>query len=211
MDHKVDYEVLVHLLGPTYGSAPTQPLTGEEANIMIRRLVVNSMADETWHYEVPDRNGRPLRIVARTQRTEDGGLSGPRVVREVYEQAVTGKPVEPLDWLERWEYKPPKSSRQPVKVGDRVTAMTDGFRLAAGLATAIEWKLHPMQAHYALPPLWSWEWRVTVWFGGDQEREGAWKDHWVGKASNSLPDTQKFFEPIWQKLEAEFPERQAAE
>ena len=94
------------------------------------------------------------------------------MVRGVYEQPVTGKPVEPLDWLERWDYTAPKPTPQPVKVGDRVTAMPDGYSLGPGLVEDIVWKVHPMQGHYQLPPHWDWEWRVTVWVGGDQWREG---------------------------------------
>ena len=201
----VEYEVTRVMMPPR--TDPVETLTGAQANIRIRGLVVNSMADELWTFEAVDRDRIPMRIVARTQRTEDGGLSGPRVVREVYEQYATGRPVHECDWLERGEYQTPEPKRQPVKVGDRVTAMPDGYSLGPGLVTAIEWKVRPMQSHYALPPLWSWEWRVTVWFGNDSQREGRWHPDWVEKASKAQPGTQESFEPFWQKLEAEFQER----
>ncbi|MFB7919519.1 hypothetical protein [Streptomyces sp. NPDC056061] len=207
----MDFDVIVHHMRPPQVSAPTEPLTGAEANIRIRGLVVNSMADELWMYEVPDRDGTPLRIVARTQRTGKWELHGPRVVREVYEQAVTGSQVHELDWLERGGYEPPAPTRQPVKVGDRVTAMVDGYTVGPGLVSAIEWKVHPMQAHYGLPPLWHWEWRVVVWFGGDRTREGVWKDFWVGKADDALPGTRDIFEPMWARLEAEFGKHRATD
>ncbi|WP_424863040.1 hypothetical protein [Streptomyces sp. MMS24-I29] len=207
----MDQKVTRFEMPPTYGVDPVEKMTGAEANIRIRGLVVNSMADELWTYEVPDRDGTPLRIVARTQRTGTWELRGPRVVREVYVQAVTGGQVRELDWLERGEYEPPTPTRQPVKVGDRVTALLDGYTLGPGLVTAIEWKVHPMQAHYALPPLWHWEWRVVVWFGGDRTREGVWKDYWVGKADDALPGTRDTFEPEWARLEAEFGKQRSAE
>ncbi|MCX5103488.1 hypothetical protein [Streptomyces sp. NBC_00439] len=78
----------------------------------------------------------PLRIVARTVRP--GAFSGPRVVREVYVQAMTGGQVHELDWLERGEYDPPAPARKPVKIRDRVAAMPDGHSLGAGLVTKIE-------------------------------------------------------------------------
>ncbi|MGW3274940.1 hypothetical protein ACWDFH_26220 [Streptomyces kronopolitis] len=205
----MDHEVTRFEMPSSYGVDPVEKMTGAQANIRIRGRIVNSVADELWEYEVLDRRAKPLRIVARTQRNQI--YSGPRVVREVYTQYVTADPERELDWLEAGAYEPPPPSAQPVKVGDRVTAMPDGYSLGAGLVMAIEWKLHPMQAHYALPPLWHWEWRVIVWFGGDQTREGVWKDHWVDKASNSLPGTQEGFEPTWKRLEAEFAKRQAAE
>ncbi|MFD4949170.1 hypothetical protein ACFWNT_43465 [Streptomyces sp. NPDC058409] len=205
----VDHEVTRFEVPPEDDGFSAEKLTGTEANIRIRGLVVNSMADELWTYEAPDLDGNPLRIVARTVRP--GAFSGPRVVREVYVQAMTGGQVHELDWLEREEYELPVPTRQPVKVGDRVTAMPDGYSLEAGLATKIEWTLHPMQAHYALPPLWHWEWRVTVWFGGTQTREGKWADHWVSRADDSLPGTRDAFEPTWRRLEAECKERQSAE
>ncbi|MFE5853171.1 hypothetical protein ACFQ61_08115 [Streptomyces sp. NPDC056500] len=204
----MESEVTRFELPPTYGGDPIEKMTGTDANIRIRGLVVHSVSDELWTYEVPDVQGTPMRVVARTQLRQ--GFSGPRVVREVYVQEDTG-PVHQLDWLTHAGYEPPKPSTQPVQGGDRVTAMPDGYSLGAGLVTSIEWKLHPMQAHYQLPPLWHWGWRVTVWFGGDQTREGAWKDHWVLKASDSYEGTRKNFESMWQRLEVEFKGRQAAE
>lgn len=182
---ETDYEVLMHHMEPTHpGGAPTEPLTGEEANIRIRRLVVNSMADELWTYEVPDREengGKPLRIVARTQRTENMGLDGPRVVREVYEQYVTGTPIHELDWLERGDYQTPKPTRQPAKVGDKVSAMPDGYSLGEGEVTFMEWQQRSMQGHYAAPPLWTWEWVVEVTFPDGRTRRGRWHRDWICK------------------------------
>ena len=166
---------------PRPGGALTDPLTGEEANIRIRGLVVNSMADELWTYEAVDRDGKPMRIVARTQCTENMGLDGPRVVREVYEQYATGKPVHELDWLERGEYQTPKPTRQPVKVGDTVSALSGGV-LKSAEVKSIEWQVHPMQAHYQLPPLWSWEWRVGIEFSDGSTTEGRWHSDWISRA-----------------------------
>lgn len=160
-------------------------MSGAEANIMIRGKVVNSMADELWVYEVPDlpeNGGGLLRIVARTQLSGKHGLEGPRVVREVYVQAVTGGPVREYDWLERGEYEPPAPTHQPVKVGDTVSAMPDGHSLSEAEVTSVEWKVHPMQAHYQLPPLWSWEWRVAVKFPDGRTREGRWHSDWITRA-----------------------------
>ena len=177
----MDFDVLVHQLElPPHGAAPTAPMTGEEANIRIRRLVVNSMADELWTYEVPDRDGNPLRIVARTQRTENMGLDGPRVAREVYEQRATGGPVHELDWLERGEYQTPKPTTQPVKVGEEVWAMSGGV-LKSAEVTSIEWKVSPMQSHYQLPPLWTWEWRVEIQFADGHTTAGRWHSDWISR------------------------------
>ncbi|MFE4527160.1 hypothetical protein ACFRMO_08170 [Streptomyces anulatus] len=179
----LDFEVLVHHMQPTHpGAALNEPLTGAEANVRIRGLVVNSMADELWTYEVPDLKGNPLRVVARTQHTQNWGLDGPRVVREVYVQHATGGPVHEFDWLERTEYPTPKPTRQPVRVGDAVSAMPDGHSLDTGEVTSVEWKLRPMQAHYQLPPLWTWEWRVGVKFSDGRTREGRWHSDWISKA-----------------------------
>ncbi|MGW3763065.1 hypothetical protein [Streptomyces sp. NPDC005131] len=175
-------------------------MSGTEANIAIRRD--HDLTWEYYTYEVPDLAGNPLRIVARR---------GLHAVRRVFVQSVTGSQIQPGDWLEGEEPQPPAPKRQPVKVGDRVAAMGDGYSLAAGLVTSAEWKQHPMQPPYDKPPLWEWEWRVVVWFGGNQTREGAFRSAWVGKASSSTDKTQDSFEPVWQKLEAEFAERQAAE
>jgi hypothetical protein len=178
----MDYEVLMHHMEPPHpGSATTEILTGEEANIRIRGLVVNSMADEMWHYEVPDWKGNPLRIVARTQRTKEHGLSGPRVVREVYVQAVTGGPVHECDWLERGEYQPPTPKRQPVQVGDTVSAMPDGYSLGTAEVLSIDWQRRSMQSHYQLPPLWTWEWVVEVKFPDGRTRKGRWHSDWISK------------------------------
>ncbi|MFD9815181.1 hypothetical protein [Streptomyces sp. NPDC059080] len=174
MDHKVTrFEI------PERDDFSTENMTGAEANIRIRGKVVNSMADEVWIYEVPDREGVPLRIAARTERP--GAFTGPRMVREVYVQQVTGDPVHDFDWLERGEYQPPRPSRQPVKVGDEVSAMPDGFSLGTAEVMSVEWKCHPMQAHYELPPLWKWEWRVEVEFHDGRRREGRWHPDWISK------------------------------
>ncbi|MEV8399280.1 hypothetical protein [Streptomyces niveus] len=178
----MDHDVLRHDMDPRHGSAPTEPLSGEEANIRIRGTVVNSMNDELWTYEVPDRGGNPLRIVARTRQGAEFEVIGQRTVREVYEQRATGGPVHDFDWLERGEYQTPKPKRQPVKVGDKVSAMPDGFSLAIGEVMSVEWKVRPMQAHYQLPPLWSWEWRVEVKFPDGRTREGRWHSDWISKA-----------------------------
>ncbi|MFF4699869.1 hypothetical protein [Streptomyces chattanoogensis] len=178
----MDYDVLWHRIGPPDVSAPTQPLTGAEANIKIRGTVVNSMNDELWTYEVPDREGNPLRIVARTRKGGTFSLDGPRTVREVFEQAATGGQVHDFDWLERGEYQPPRPSRQPVKVGDKVSAMPDGYSLGEAEVLSVEWKCRSMQAHYELPPLWTWEWRVEVKFPDGRTREGRWHSDWISKA-----------------------------
>ncbi|MEU7146999.1 hypothetical protein AB0B15_03005 [Streptomyces sp. NPDC045456] len=177
MDHKVTrFEI------PAEDAFSTENMTGAEANIRIRGTVVNSMNDEVWTYEVPDRAGNPLRVVARTRRTLNAGLDGPRTVREVFIQAVTGKPVEQLDWLERGEYQPPRPSRQPVKVGDVVSAMPDGYSLGTAEVTSVEWKRRSMQRHYELPPLWTWEWRVEVKFPDGRTREDRWHSDWISEA-----------------------------
>ncbi|WP_329147150.1 hypothetical protein OIU91_16520 [Streptomyces sp. NBC_01456] len=177
MDHKVTrFEI------PVEDAFSTENMTGAEANIRLRGAVVDSMADEVWIYEVPDPDGVPLRIAARTQRTENMGLDGPRVVREIFVQQVTGGPVHDFDWLERGEYQTPPPKRQPVKVGDKVSAMPDGYSSGTAEVTSVNWKLHPMQAHYQLPPLWSWEWRVEVEFPDGRTREGRWHPDWISKA-----------------------------
>ncbi|MEU0214061.1 hypothetical protein ABZ281_02695 [Streptomyces sp. NPDC006265] len=181
----MEHQVTRFEIPPEDDGFSVETMTGAEANIRIRGLVVNSMADELWTYEVPDlpeNGGNSLRIVARTRRTENMGLDGPRVVREVYEQVVTGGPVHELDWLERGEYQPPKPTHQPVKVGDKVSAMPDGHSLSEAAVTSVEWKVHPMQAHYELPPLWSWEWRVEVEFPDGRTREGRWHSDWISRA-----------------------------
>ncbi|MEV6309941.1 hypothetical protein AB0M10_15250 [Streptomyces sp. NPDC051840] len=177
-----DFAVLRHDMDPRHGSAPTQPLTGEEANIQIRGTVVNSLNDEVWTYEVPDREGIPLRIVARTRQGSEFQSIGQRTVREVYEQQVTGPLLHECDWLERREYQAPKPKRQPVKVGDTVSAMPDGYSLATGEVTSVEWKRRPMQSHHELPPLWTWEWRVEIKFPDGRTREGRWHSDWISKA-----------------------------
>lgn len=177
VDHKVTrFEI------PVEDAFSTENMTGAEANIRLRGAVVDSMADEVWIYEVPDPDGVPLRIAARTQRTENMGLDGPRVVREIFVQQVTGGPVHDFDWLERGEYQTPPPKRQPVKVGDKVSAMPDGYSSGTAEVTSVNWKLHPMQAHYQLPPLWSWEWRVEVEFPDGRTREGRWHPDWISKA-----------------------------
>ncbi|WP_405668042.1 hypothetical protein [Streptomyces sp. NBC_00055] len=195
MDHEVTAFDLVNR-----DAFSVERMSGTEANIVIR-----GDHDNTWEYygyEVPDPAWKPLRIVA---------LRGQRSVRRVFVQSVTGSQVLPGDWLEGNAPEPPRPKRQPVKVGDRVAAMNDGYTLGAGLVTSVEWKQHPMQPPYDKPPLWTWEWHVEIWFGGTETREGAWRSAWVGKASSSTDKTQENFEPVWQKLEAEFAERQAAE
>lgn len=177
----VDHDVLRHDMDPRHGSAPTEPLTGEEANIRIRGTVVNSMNDELWTYEVPDRQGNPLRIVARTRQGSEFQVIGRRTVREIFEQHATGGPVQELDWLERGEYQTPKPTRQPVKVGEEVTAMSGGV-LKSAKVTSIEWKVRPMQAHYQLPPLWTWEWRVGIEFADGHTTEGRWHSDWISKS-----------------------------
>lgn len=174
VDHKVTrFEI------PVEDAFSTENMTGAEANIRIRGAVVNSMADEVWIYEVPDREGVPLRIAVRTERP--GAFSGPRMVREVFEQQVTGDPVRDLDWLERGEYLPPRPSRRPVKVGDEVSAMPDGYSLSTAEVISVEWKRRSMQAHYELPPLWTWEWRVEVKFPDGSTREDRWHSDWISK------------------------------
>lgn len=200
----VDHEVTRYQLPVVEHGSAVERMTGAEANIKIRGTVVNSMNDELWTYEVPNRDGNPLRVVARTRQGSEFVLMGPRTVREVFEQAATSGPVPVLDWLERGAYAPPKPTHPPVKVGERVTALipSNGSSLGAGLITAVKWAVHPMQSHYQLPPLWTWEWRVTVWFGDDRTREGRWHTDWVGKASSCTEDIRKFLEPVWQELEA---------
>ncbi|MEW1922208.1 hypothetical protein [Streptomyces sp. NPDC088360] len=176
MDHKVTrFEI------PELDDFSTENMTGAEANIRLRGKVVNSMNDEVWTYEVPDRDGNPLRIVARTRQGSEFMVLGRRTVREVYEQHATGGPVREFDWLERGEYAPPPPKRQPVKVGDIVSAMPNGFSLATAEVTSVEWHVHPMQAHYELPPLWQWEWRVEVKFPDGKTREGRWHSDWISK------------------------------
>ncbi|MFF8283297.1 hypothetical protein ACF06W_11310 [Streptomyces albus] len=173
MRHKVTrFEI------PAEDAFSTEYMDGAEANIRLRGKVANSMADEVWIYEVPDREGVPLRIAVRTECP--GVFSdGPRVVREVFEQQATGNQVHDFDWLERGEYQAPPPSRQPVKVGDKVSAMPDGYSLAEGEVTSIEWKRRPMQAHYGLPPLWIWEWYVEVRFPDGRTRADRWHHEWV--------------------------------
>ncbi|MET9656408.1 hypothetical protein [Streptomyces sp. NPDC006510] len=156
-----------------------EKLTGAEANIRIRGLVVNSVADELWTYEAHDLDDNPLRIVARTVRP--GAFNGPRVVREVYVQAVTGSQVHELDWLERGEYEPSAPTQQPVKVGDRVTAMPDGYSSREAEMVSVDWKLRGAQAHYQLPPLWTWEWSDEVKFPDGRTREDRWHSDWISK------------------------------
>lgn len=178
----MDHEVTRFKLPMVQGGEAGEQMPGTEANIAIRGTVYNSMNDEVWTYEVPDRDGNPLRIVARTRQGSEFMLMGPRTVREVFEQAVTGSPVQELDWLERGAYEPPKAKRQPVKVGDTVSAMPDGYSLGEAEVTSVEWKRRPMQAHYELPPLWTWEWRVEVKFPDGRTREGRWHSDWIHKA-----------------------------
>lgn len=202
------HEVLRHEVAG-WDVGPADRLSGTAANVVIRGKIVNSVADEIWVYEVPDRKGRPLRIVVRTNL--ENVYSGQRRVREVYEQAVISTWVRPGDWLEGEAPQPPKPGAKPVNVGDRVSAMPDGYSLGAGLVTAIEWKQRNLQPPYDKPPTWYWEWRVTVWFGGEQTREGRWHTDWVDKPEALLRRTQEDFEPLWQKLEAEFAKRQAGQ
>ncbi|WP_411087842.1 hypothetical protein [Streptomyces sp. 061-3] len=180
-------------------------MSGMEANIAIRGEL--PITHDLHAHEFEDRDGNPLRVVVRTSLRKEGEEYLESVVA-VFEQSVTGTPRE-RDWFEGEEPQPPAPKRQPVKVGDRVTAMPDGYRLDAGLVKSIEWKQRDMQPPHDMAPLWTWEWRVVVWFGGDQEREGRWSTDWVGKATQSMEKTQESFEPLWQKLEAEFAERAA--
>ncbi|WP_406362385.1 hypothetical protein [Streptomyces sp. NBC_01579] len=182
-------------------------MSGMEANIAIRGEL--PITHDLHAHEFEDRDGNPLRVVARTSLHKEGAEYVESVVT-VFEQPVTGTP-QPWDWFEGEEPQPPAPKRQPVKVGDRVTAMPDGNSLGAGLVTSVEWKQRDMQPPYDRAPLWTWEWRVVVWFGGDQQREGRWSTDWVGTAAQSLEKTQESFRPIWQKLEAGFAEGQAAE
>jgi hypothetical protein len=198
----MDHDVLRHDMDPRHGSAPTEPLSGEEANIRIRGAVVNSMNDELWTYEVSDRDGNPLRIVARTRQGSEFQVVGERTVREVYEQRATGGLVHDFDWLERGEYQTPPPTRQPAKVGTRVSAMPDGYSLAAGLVVAAEWKVHPMQAHYQLPPLWKWGWHVTVQFADGRKSERFWHSDWVSTIKRG-EEIHPVWEQEWTKLEAE--------
>lgn len=169
---------------PETDAFSVERMSGAEANIMIRGKVVNSMSDELWVYEVPDlpeNGGGLLRIVARTQLSGKHQLEGPRVVREVYVQAVTEQPVRELDWLERGEYQEPAPTHQPVKAGEEVTAMSGGV-LKSAKVTSIRWQARPMQAHYQLPPLWTWEWRVGIEFSDGHTTEGRWHSDWITRA-----------------------------
>ncbi|MBD0734008.1 hypothetical protein [Streptomyces sp. CBMA29] len=178
----MNYEVTRYKLPMVKGAESGEEMPGTEANISIRGTVVDSMSDEVWTYEVPDRDGNPLRVVARTRQGSEFTDMGPRTVREVYEQAATGSPVPELDWLERGEYEPPRPKRQPVKVGDTVSAMPDGYSLGKAEVTSVEWKQRVMQSHYAAPPLWAWEWCVEVTFPDGRTREGRWHSDWISKA-----------------------------
>ncbi|MEU7318360.1 hypothetical protein [Streptomyces sp. NPDC007083] len=176
LDHKVTQFELPAL---DHGFS-TETMTGTEANIRIRGAIVNSIADEVWTYEVLDRNDAPMRIAVRT--TRPGAFTGPRVVREVFEQYVTGDPVREPDWLEGKEPEPPRPSRQPAEEGDKISAMPDGYSLSPGEVTSIEWKQRSMQPPYDQPPLWHWEWRAVVKFPDGRTREGRWHSDWISKA-----------------------------
>ncbi|MFI9271927.1 hypothetical protein ACIGXM_14570 [Kitasatospora sp. NPDC052896] len=106
---------------------------------------------------------------------------------------------------------PPAPRRGGPKVGDRVSAMPDGYSLDAGVVVESAWRQRDMQCpadHPAIKgdsdhPGWHWGWYVTVRFRGGKTRVGWWHSDWAYKDSKTGVDLAKSFEPYWEQIEAE--------
>jgi len=107
---------------------------------------------------------------------------------------------------------PPKPGRRPMQIGDQVRAMPDGSSLDTGIVVEMVWQMRGAQCPYDHPPLWRWQWRVTVRFRGGALKEYDTPSDFMSKRGEDFyPRDTPILDAQYAQIEAEIEAEKAAE